>query len=316
MLAPKARGSLSEQVLAALTSGQVPTAVRDGVADDREDAQITLWSLYELHYRGFDDVDDRLEWHPDLLALRATLEAELEATLRERCPEVDLGDDFAGGLFAFIEQHDGPSVAKYVQRDATHDQVMDLLRWRSIYHLKESDPHAWVVPRLSPGPKAALMELQYDEFGNGDPQLLHANLFAQGLAASGLRPEYGAYIDEAPVEVLEENNAMSLFGLHRRLRAAALGHLAAFEATSSGPSRRLSRGLNRLGFPAEISAYYDEHVEADAVHEQLAVRTIAGAVVEEDPSLVQDVVLGAFSCLDLEDRFARAALARWGVADA
>ncbi|WP_019145692.1 iron-containing redox enzyme family protein [Aeromicrobium massiliense] len=316
MLAPKARGSLSEQVLSALTSGQVSPALRDVAHDGHEDAQVTLWSLYELHYRGFEDVDDALEWHPDLLAVRAGLEAELEATLRDRCPEVDLGDDFAAGLFSFIEDHDGPSVARFVQRDATHEQVMDLLRWRSIYHLKESDPQAWVVPRLSPGPKAALMELQYDEFGNGDPQLLHAHLFAQGLAASGLRPDYGAYIDEAPVEVLEENNAMSLFGLHRRLRAASLGHLAAFEATSSGPSRRMSRGLNRLGFPAEMSAYYDEHVEADAVHEQLAVRTIAGAVVAEDPSLVQDVVLGAFTCLDLEDRFAEAALTRWGANDA
>ena len=72
---------------------------------------------------------------------------------------------------------------------------------------------------------------------------------------------------------------MSLFGLHRRLRGAALGHLAAFEATSSLPSRRMAQGLA----PARAarrrwSHYYDEHVEADAVHEQLAVRTICGAL--------------------------------------
>ena len=73
MLAPKARGALSEQVLAALTSAHVPAALRDVAPDGHEDAQITLWSLYELHYRGFEDVDDALEWHPDLLAVRAGL---------------------------------------------------------------------------------------------------------------------------------------------------------------------------------------------------------------------------------------------------
>ena len=28
------------------------------------DTQLALWTIYELSYRGFDDVDDRLEWHP------------------------------------------------------------------------------------------------------------------------------------------------------------------------------------------------------------------------------------------------------------
>ena len=40
---------------------------------------------------------------------------------------------------------------------------------------------------------------------------------------------------------------MSLFGLHRRLRGALVGHLAAFEMTSSIPNRRYGDGLRRLG---------------------------------------------------------------------
>ena len=111
--------------------------------------------------------------------------------------------------------------------------------------------------------------------------------------------------------MLEQNNAMSLFGLHRRLRGAALGHLAAFEATSSLPSRRMAQGLDRLGFPQEMIAYYDEHVEADAVHEQLAVRVMCGALLDAEPGLRDDVFFGAFTCLDLEDRFAGAMLEAW-----
>src|ERR1044072_2732129 len=110
------------------------------------------------------------------------------------------------------------------------------------------------------------------------------------MEASGLRPERGAYIDEAPVEALEQNNAVSMFGLQRRLRGAALGHLAAFEATSSLPSRRMVQGLERLGFPPEMVGYYAEHVEAAAVHEQVALRDVCLRLVEEEDR--KSVVLG------------------------
>ncbi|WP_121256491.1 iron-containing redox enzyme family protein [Nocardioides ferulae] len=318
MLTPKARGALSAAVNEALCAGLADDRCDWPVAESGDDAALTLWTLYELHYRGFEDLaDESLEWHPELLRLRRLLERDLERRLRERYSAYapHRSADFADDLFAYVSSHDGASVAAHVHRHADREQVLDLLRVRSIYHLKEADPTAWVVPRLPVGPKAALVELQYDEYGVGDPNRLHAHLWALGMEAAGLRADYGAYLDEVPLEVLEQNNAMSLFGLHRRLRGAALGHLAAFEATSSMPSRRMAQGLERLGLPAEIVDYYTEHVEADAVHEQLAVRNICGRLVEVEPGVADDVFFGAFTCLDLEDRFARWMLAQWGVSE-
>ena len=312
MLTPKPRGVLSDALFEAMRTQ--PSSWGDALSkepDHEDDAQIALWMLYELHYRGFDDVDDALEWQPELLRVRRVLEQSFEAKLRERHVAPDVTDPFADAFFEYVECHDGRSLAAFVQRDADVEQALELLRVRTIYHLKESDPTAWLVPQLSVEPQAALMELQYDEYGTGDPNRLHAHLFARGIEACGLRSEYGAYIDDVPREVLEQNNAMSLFGLHRRLRGAALGHLAAFEATSSLPSRRMSQGLDRLGLPREIIEYYDEHVEADAVHEQLAVRTVCGSFLDAEPDLVDDVFFGAFTCLDLEDRFAGAMLEAW-----
>jgi hypothetical protein len=315
---PAPRGPLSDAVLTALRAGLPEVGGTDqgwpAPADD-DDAAIALWSLHELHYRGFAGVDDALEWHPVLLAVRRGLEIDLEARLRSRYPghhpEGDLADDF----FGFVAAHDGPSLAAHVQREADLDQVMELLRVRSVYHLKESDPTSWVLPRLPSASQAALMELLYDEYGVGDPARHHAHLWARGLEACGLSSTHGAYVDEVPWQILEQNNAMTLFGLHRRLRGAALGHLAAFEATSSLPSRRMAQGLERLGVPREVVDYYLEHVEADAVHEQLAVRTICGSLLAGEPELTDDVFLGAFTCLDLESRAARAMLDRWGVTD-
>lgn len=311
MLTPTARGTLSEAALDALRTGNTAGAATLPPADDADDAQITLWSLFELHHRGFDDVADELEWDPQLIALRRRLEQELEEELRERAPEPPAPGDFAEDFFAFIAAHDGPSAAAHLHRAATKEQALQFLRHKSIYTLKESDHTTWTIPRLSYPVKAAVVELQYDEYGGGNPQRLHANLFAKGLAASGLSAEYGAYIDDAPLAVLEQNNVMSMLGLNRRLRAASLGFLAAFEATSSAPSRKIARGLQRLDFPAEMIEYYTEHVEADAVHEQLAVRTICGVLLEEEPEQYENVYFGAWASLHVEDRYAEHVLEEW-----
>ena len=278
-----------------------------------DDAAITLWALHELSYRGFDDVDERAELDSELVRVVLRLEGDLEQRLRDWCPGRPDGIDLESDFFDWVADHHGPSLARFVQTEATHDQVLDLLRSRSVYHLKEADPTTWVIPRLPTGPQAALVELQYDEYGVGDPLRLHAHLFAKGMEASDLRPERGAYVDEACCEVIEQNNVLSMFGLRRRLRGAAVGHLAAFEATSSMPSRRMVQGLERLGFPDEMTGYYREHVEADAVHEQVALRDICVALVREEPALEDDIWFGAWACLALEDATAHRLLTSWGV---
>ena len=309
VLIPAARGALSAALFDAMRTTSADADPVLGIEpESRDDAHIALWALYELHYRGFEDAEDDLEWNPAILGVRRRLEECFEDLLRSRFKPPERSEPFAESLEAYIEAHDGPSLATFVQRQADKSQVLDLLKIRTIYHLKESDPTAWVVPRLEFQTQAALMELQFDEYGAGDPNRLHSHLYAKGIEASGLRTDYGAYIDEAPVEILEQNNAMSMFGLHRRLRGASLGHLAAFEATSSLPCRRMAQGLARLEFPREMIDYYDEHVEADAVHEQLAVRTICAPLVQSEPDLTEDVFFGAYSCLDLESRFADAFL--------
>ncbi len=312
MRLPLPRGPLSHALTAALRD-EAPVPIRVGAVDE-EDLQVSLWMLYEQHYRGFEEVDAALEWEPALLAVRQSLEERFEETLRRRVRElVDQARESGRGVVEQLEWlagRDGAGLPAYLHREATPQQWAEFLSLRSVYHLKESDPHAWVVPRIAGAPKAALAELQYDEFGDGLGERVHQELFAAALAGAGLDPAYGAYVDEAPAHVLAVSNAMSLFGLHRRLRGAALGHLAAFEMTSSLPCRRYAQGAERIGLEA-AAAYYEEHVEADAVHEQLAARSICGRLVEREPELHEDVLLGAAVCVALEQDSGERTLRSW-----
>jgi hypothetical protein len=311
---PSPRGTLTATLHDALRSSS-PELTDASLASSPEDRALALWMLHELSYAGFADVDDGLEWHPGLLRLRRDLESELEERLVARFPGVPEGadDDPVTAFFDYVEKHDGPSVASHVHTDATEEQAIELLRWRSLYHLKEADPSSFVVARLPRAARAALAELLYDEYGAGRPERLHSLLFADALRSVGLDPD-ARYVDEVPTEVLEMNNSVSMFGLHRRLRGAAMGHLAAFECTSSVPARKLAQGFQRLELPPPVIDYYTEHVVADAVHEQLAVRQILLPLVEAEPAQLDRVFLGAFTCLDQEARTATVLLERWGVA--
>ena len=129
---------------------------------------------------------------------------------------------------------------------------------------------------------------------------MHAVLFANAMRAAGLDAAYGAYVDEVPALTLASFNMMSMFGLNRRLVGAVVGHLAAFEMTSSIPCKLYVDGLRRLEFDQGVVEYFDEHVEADAVHEQIAARDLAGGLAEDRPDLLADIMFGAAACLTVD----------------
>jgi hypothetical protein len=323
---PPARGPLSAAVLEALRSGDelgaVDTVPDDTVPDDvyGEDAQLALYCLYELHYRGFAGVEPEREWDPALLAVRRDLERAFLARLRADAPVDDVRDAAdpraavdaeLAGLLTEPTDADGTGVSHHLMREGEPWQFREYLAHRSVYHLKEADPQAWVIPRLHGPAKAALVTVEHDEYGSGDPERVHARLFAGMLAAAGLDDGYGAYLDRAPAETLAEVNLMSLFGLHRALRGALVGQFATVELTSSPGSDRLVKAIDRMGYAPHVAEFYAEHVEADAVHEQLVRRGVVRPLLADEPGLAADVVFGVRASSVLAERWEERVLRAW-----
>jgi len=315
---PQPRGEISTALLAALVQPVHPlqapplAAPADPLSD--QDLQLALYVCYELHYRGLPGVAYEWEWEPSLLALRRDLEAAFEAALAAAVPQPsapDSPEEMDLALRAIAEADDGPSLSRHIERDASVVQMLEFLTHRSAYQLKEADPHSWALPRLHGGPKAALVQIQADEYGNGDPERIHAQLFAEAMDEVGLDARYGAYIDHLPGVTLATVNLMSLFGLHRRWRGAIVGHLALFEMESSVPNRRYATGLRRLGFGARATGFFDEHVTADAIHENIAAVDLAGGLARQQPELERDILWGAATLAALDANLARHVLGAW-----
>lgn len=290
-------------------------APRTGPISHDDDIQFALWLLYASSYGSLDLLCAEVEWHPQLIATRRVLEEAYEREMRERTPIPELPDahaaDVARALFALTSGDSGPGLSHFLARQATREQAIEFLMQRSIYTLREADPHSWAIPRLTGRAKAALVEIQSDEYGGGQADRVHAQLYAQALRGAGLDDRYGAYVAEVPAITLAAHNQMSMFGLNRRLLGAIVGHLAAFEMTSSLPSKLIADGLRRLGFGSAVTDYYDEHVEADAVHEQIAGRDLAGAFAEDHPEHLPDIFFGAAAYLAIEAEVGGHLLAAW-----
>jgi hypothetical protein len=81
--------------------------------------------------------------------------------------------------------------------------------------------------------------------------------------------------------------------------------------TSSLPNRAYGNGLRRLGGDTAATAFYDEHVEADAVHEQIAAHDLCGSFAAAEPELAGDVLWGARCALAVDNRWASQLLQFW-----
>lgn len=311
MKLPWACGPISAALRALLSGGRgsVPEVTPAEVLHDR-DFQLALAMAYEVNFRGFDAVDDDMEWDPAILAARARLESTFELALRQEIGAVGRGDDVTESLKSLVRDSTGVNLSGYMAKQASLDDYREFVGQRSVYHLREADAHTFGIPRLSGRAKSALVEIQSDEYGGGRPGRMHSELFAQLMRSLGMCDEYGSFWDHAMAETFATVNCMSLFGLHRRLRGALAGHLAVLEMTSTEPNRRYGNGLRRLGFGAEARRFFDEHVEADAVHQELAAVDLCGSVVAAEPGLGDQVLFGAACCLRLDENFAEALLER------
>ncbi len=310
---PRPRGPLSAAIVDRLSGApHLPTFVPPtgpwALHDD--DLHLALWTCYELHHHGFVDVGDDAEWDPDVLAFRRTLEDAFETALRAEFALERLPDDPFEALVV-ITRRGGPPLSATLEADPTLERMREFVVHRSAYQLKEADGHTFGIPRLRGRGRSAMIEIQMDEYGGGEPGAAHAEIFAAAMRELGLDDRFGAYVDQLPGTTLATDNLVELFALHRRLRGALVGHLALFETTSVVPMTRYLHAARSLGASPSLERFYAVHVEADVHHGELALNGMVEGILDDEPALAGDVVFGAAALSAVEARFAERLLDHW-----
>lgn len=317
-LLPGSRGPITEQLLENLVGR--PHEMRplplgpgpDPLHDD--DAALALYLCHEQHYLGLPGVDERWEWSPSLLRELHRLEQAFEDQLIDLvgpAPSALSREEVKRELTRLAADGSGPSLSGHMERSGTLEQLREFAIHRSAYQLKEADPHTWAIPRLTGRAKAALVEIQRGEYGDGVVEDVHANLFTAVLQELGLDASYGTYVDRLPAVTLATCNLVSMFGLHRRWRGALVGHLALFEMCSVGPMGRYANAVRRLGLGEPAARFYEAHVVADERHQVVALEDMVDGLIVEEPFLGGEVVFGARALAAVERLFAASLLDAW-----
>lgn len=312
---PSPRGPLSAWCIERVSHmTDVPPPSHDGIDPLGADAQLALYLAYEVHYSDprFTWMD---EWDPMLTSLRVSLEQAMQLRLAALLPDRpdearDPGVRASDRLMAIIEADGGPSLSRSVG-GADLGQLREMVRQRSLYHLREADQHMMAVARLSGAAKQRYVEIQAGEYGvDGPARRTHAELYAHTMRELGLDDRLNAHLDRATAEAMLLCNLVSLFAFNRRWASAAVGHLAAFECTSVEPMRRYVDAFAAAGAPESARRFFAVHVLADAHHENVA-RDLVDTVAAQAPERVEQMLFGAECALAVEGMFARAVLDLW-----
>ena len=276
------------------------------------DLQLALYACYELHYRGFAGVNPHWEWNPALLHVRGRLEEAFLSAVRHDVGEIGPDETAADTMDALsVEAVDGTGPSYYLRDTGTWGQMREYFVHRSLYHLKEADPHAFAIPRLIGQAKASFVAVEFDEYGGGRGALVHQQLFADLMDAAGLdsdlprvsrrRAGRRAGVGQLDVTVRSAPRAA-----RRRDRAFRVDgdHVVAGLAASG-------RGIGADGCTQPCVGFYREHIEADAVHEQVVRTDVVGDLVAREPHLERDVVFGIKARDVVEDRLATHVMDCW-----
>ena len=188
----------------------------------------------------------------------------------------------------------------------------EFLIHRSAYQLKEADPHSWALPRLSGPPEGG---------PRGDPGRRVRRRQARADPRHDVRPRHGGAAASTRPRRLSRRDPR----LHARHRQpdVAPGPPPALARRDRGPPRAVRDDLVDTEPPlrdagcagsasaSEATAFFDEHVEADAVHENIAAVDLAGGLARQQPELGADVLWGARALAGSTARWPRPSCARW-----
>ena len=77
------------------------------------------------------------------------------------------------------------------------------------------------------------------------------------------------------------------------------------------PEQAVCGSTSEARIDETTTRYFDQHVDADAAHAAIAAKDLAGSFLDDEPALVDDVVLGANVLLGLEGRCAQQVPSCW-----
>ncbi|MGW6390377.1 iron-containing redox enzyme family protein [Streptomyces sp. NPDC055103] len=175
------------------------------------------------------------------------------------------------GLLA--DERAGNPSGEYLADHATREEFAFVVREFALGGLTEAQNFFPAVPRLPIKAQMAVMRVLIDEFGCGNIQQAHSQLYRLLLSELGLPQEPDSFLDTTADETFQFLNVFYWLTQRTPHVEYFLGALAYLEASIPDAFTHQAQACERLGI--RQSRYYTEHLHIDTFHMremQLAIK--------------------------------------------
>lgn len=198
---------------------------------------------------------------------------ELERT----APRLDSRADFLAALRELLAQEEAepPASAHFLAEEASRAQFAVVVGEFAVDGLTEAQSFFPILQRLPHRSQMAVLRVLIDEFGCGNVEQAHSQLYRDLLTELGMSVDLADYIDQVDAEALAFVNLFYWLAARAPEPDYFLGALAYLEASILYAFRCFADACSRLGI--EHGRYYTEHLHIDNFHMkemQVAIREL------------------------------------------
>lgn len=232
-----------------------------------------------VHNRTVVDVDG----YADMLAIERDWAVRMAAEYEERAPDFSSRAELLEALRTLLreEERAGPSEAeRFLAEEATLEQFKEVVTDFAVDGLVESQSHLGIIRRLPARARTTVLRVLIDEFGCGNDEQEHAQLYAALVSELGLPTDLEYYVARAPDECFAYVNLFHWFADRAPDPEYFLGAYAYFESSVLYAFRCYARASERLGI--RNGKYYTEHLYIDSFHSK-QMRSSIRALEQERP---------------------------------
>jgi hypothetical protein len=211
----------------------------------------------------------------------------------ERIPSTKI--EFLEWYEALKERHwqDISELFEFIEREAQPHHLAYYVALEEQVDGKFDDMVALAQLGTSGEEKLVIAENYWDEMGRGTLEKMHTLMFSQsGKYLQKVLAESDNEIDKLPPQALKNGNLQLMLGLRRRFIPRLLGAVGVMEDTASRRFQATVRGMRRCGFPEEVIAYHEEHIEFDCNHGEEWLAKVLLPMMDRNPNFLREVCIG------------------------
>ncbi len=205
--------------------------------------------------------------YADLLDVEAKWIIPLARRAEEAAPDFASRRELMDALHERLrtEEASGPSEdERFIAEDTTLAQFRSIVADFAVDGLVESQSHLGIIRRLPAKARTAVLRVLIDEFGCGNDDQEHAQLYTKLVTELGLPADLEHYVRIAPEECFAYVNLFHWFADRAPAAEYFLGGYAYFESAVLYGFRCYAAAVERLGI--EHGDYYKEHLYIDTFH--------------------------------------------------